>query len=154
MSIRQKNPNGAWKRRIPGPHQQKEDEDSVERPQQDEERIRQRQNIKPKRRIKASPIEAKLDLSGEYSFSNMMNSSLDDEIEVNQVLIDEFKVKEDVKMFSQLPDYDDFRWADLSNEGDLATAYKRSYGAFRKPSRRTLKHHLLNINRRRNYPGI
>ena len=37
----------------------------------------------------------------------MLKSSVNDETEVNQSLIGEFKIKGDVKMFRQTPDYVD-----------------------------------------------
>ena len=61
-----------------------------------------------KRRIESLRLEAKLGLSGKYSPPNMLNSRLNDESGANRSLIDEFKAQEDVKMRTQLPDYDDF----------------------------------------------
>ena len=48
----------------------------------------------------------------------MLNSSLNAEADVNQLRLDEFKIKGDVKMVGQLPHYDDLRDFDLPNEGN------------------------------------
>ena len=50
-----------------------------------------------------------MDLGVKYPFVNMSMSSLGDSREVYKALIDEFKIQEDVKMYSQSPDYGDFR---------------------------------------------
>ena len=60
-----------------------------------------------------------------YSFANMLKSSLEDTREVNQVLLVEFTIQEDVKMYIQSPDYDDFLDSDLSSEADLTSISKR-----------------------------
>ena len=75
----------------------------------------------------------------------MLNPGLNGESDVNQALIDEFKTKEDVKMFRELPDCDDFRCFGLANEDDLSTVSMRVCGPLLETSWRTLRHHLLNI---------
>merc|ERR1712112_684983 len=62
-----------------------------------------------KRRKKAEPLEVEIDLGGKYSFANMLRSNLEESNEVNAVLRSEFSQQEDVKLYSQLPDYDVFR---------------------------------------------
>ena len=62
----------------------------------------------------------------------------------NQVLLGEFKIQEDVKMYTQLPDYGDFGGFYLARETDMAVISKRAYGRFAKPPRPTLKHRLFN----------
>ena len=76
----------------------------------------------------------------------MLRSRLGDDPEVNQVLADEFKIQDDVKMYSQLPGYDDFQRLDIANGCDFAATQEIIYGCFYKPSWQTLKHHLLNGN--------
>ena len=49
-------------------------------------------------------------------------------------------------MYSQLPDYADFRGFDLSIATDLAVISKRICEWFAKPSRLTLKHHLFSTH--------
>ena len=63
--------------------------------------------------------------------------------EVNRELLGDFKIQEDVKMYMQLPDYDDLRGLDLPGETDLTGISKRIYGGFGKPSWLTLKRHLF-----------
>ena len=57
----------------------------------------------------------------------MPNYILNAETEVNQALLDEFKIQEGVRMVSQLPDCDDCRVSDLPNEGGISTVSKRVY---------------------------
>ena len=66
-------------------------------------------------------METEPDLGGKYPWPNKPNEIISAENEVNQALIDQFKVQGDVEMFSRLPDYYDSRCLDLSNEGELAT---------------------------------
>ena len=63
----------------------------------------------------------------------MLDRSVEDTQEVNQVRIDEIKVRDDVKMYRQLPCYYDFRGFDLPNGNDLT--------AIRKESTRGLRNH-------------
>ena len=65
------------------------------------------------------------------------------------MFLGEFKIQEEVKMISQLPDYDDFRGPGLPKDGALASVSKRAYGRFRKPSRQEVKHLLFNIQIRK-----
>ena len=64
------------------------------------------------------------------------------EKEAYLVVLDNFKHKEDVKMYIQLPYYDDFQCYDLGMGGTLNRAARGIYANFHKPSWRTLKHHL------------
>ena len=49
----------------------------------------------------------------------MLRSELEESNGANAVLRSEFPQQEDVKLYSQLPDYDDFRGYDLGIEGKL-----------------------------------
>ena len=68
-----------------------------------------------KRRMKADPLEAEIYFGGKYSFANMLRRNLEESNEANAVLRSEFSQQEDVKLYSQLPDYDDFRGYDLGS---------------------------------------
>ena len=105
--------------------------------------------IKPIRRDISSPLEAELDLGGEYHFLNMRNSSLSAEKKVNQIWLDEFTIREDVKTLGQLHGYDYSRGFDLGNGEVLSTVSKRGYGGFVKHSWRILKRHLFNMQIRK-----
>ena len=70
----------------------------------------------------------------------------------DQLLLGEFKIQENVKIFGQLRDFDYFRRFDLEEEGYLSTVSKRIYGGFRKPFRQTTKHRLFNMHIS-NYPN-
>ena len=72
----------------------------------------------------------------------MLKSNLEESNEVNAVLRSEFPLQEDVKLYSPLPDYDDFRGYDLRIDGQLEKAADLTYANFHKPSWQTLKHHL------------
>ena len=60
-----------------------------------------------------------MDSGRKYSFVNMLKSSIGGPLEVNNALLDECEIQEDVKIYSQLPDSDDFRGFELSGETDL-----------------------------------
>ena len=49
-----------------------------------------------------------MDSGGKYSFVNMTKSSIGNPQEVDQALLDEFWIQEDVRIYRQLPGYDDF----------------------------------------------
>ena len=55
----------------------------------------------------------------------------------------EFPQQEDVKLYSQLPDYDDFRGYNLGADEQLEEIARGIFVNFHKPSWKTLKHHLL-----------
>ena len=100
--------------------------------------------IKPKRRDGGSSSEKEIDLLAKYSFQNMSNVSLDSYAEANLLLLGEFKVREDVKMYGRLPYYDDLHGVDLSNELEFSAISKRAHTGFPNPSWITLKHHIFN----------
>ena len=50
----------------------------------------------------------------------MLKASLVSYPELDHALIGEFKIQDDVKMYSQLSDYEDLEGSDLSNEMELA----------------------------------
>ena len=77
---------------------------------------------KTKRREKALPLEVELDSSREFAMQNISRSSLGNTKEAHLVVLDDFEQKEDVKLYSQLPDYDDFRGYDLSADEQLERA--------------------------------
>ena len=97
-----------------------------------------------KRRKKAEPLDAKIDLGGKYSFANMLRSNLEESNEVNAVLRSEFSQQEDVKLYSQLPDYDDFRGYNSGVDGRLEEIANRIFANSHEPSwQKTLKHYLF-----------
>ena len=61
------------------------------------------------------------------------------------ILFGGFKQQEDLKTYSHLPDYDDFQGRDLGVESFLSKIAQKIYADFRKPSWRTLKHHLFAV---------
>ena len=71
----------------------------------------------------------------------MMKSSLGNTKEAHLGVSDDFEQQEDVKLYSQLPDYDDFQGYDLGVGGVLSRIAHKIYAGFHKPSWRTLKHH-------------
>ena len=73
----------------------------------------------------------------------MLRSELEESNEANAVLRSEFSQQEDVKLYSQLPDYDDFRGYDLGIDEQLELAATLIFANFHKPSWQTLKHHLF-----------
>ena len=72
----------------------------------------------------------------------MMKSSIEESQEVNRALLDEFKIQEDVEMYGQLPDCDEFRGFDISIETDSDATTIRTYEGFAKPPRLDLKSRL------------
>ena len=85
--------------------------------------------IKPERIINPLPLGTMVDISARwYLFPNTLNSSLGAGPEVNQASVDDFKLVEDVAMYTQLPDYDDREGLDLSSYNELAAMSKGIYG--------------------------
>ena len=99
--------------------------------------------IKPKRRAATSYMEKEIDLGGKYSLSNMLKSGIKGAPEAHPALLDEFKIQEDVTMYSQLHGYDDFRGFHLPNGADLSAISKRVYEEHAKPPWPTLNINLL-----------
>ena len=66
--------------------------------------------------------------------------------DVNLVLLGEFMIREDVKMYNRLPVYAYCLRFDLSNEIELSAISSRLSEGFAKPSWITLKHHLFNTH--------
>ena len=54
-----------------------------------------------------------------------------------------FPLQADVKLYSQSPDYDDFRGYNLGIDEQLGEIAKRIFVNFHKPSWQTLKRHLF-----------
>ena len=48
-----------------------------------------------------------MDLSGKFDRQNMLKSTLIETKGPNLVFLEDFEKKEDIKLYSQLPDYDD-----------------------------------------------
>ena len=95
------------------------------------------------RRAETGSLEKETNVGGKYSFVNMMNPSIGNPHAVNHVLLEEFKIPDDVKMYILLLCYGDFRGLDLPGGADLAAISNRIYEGIAKPSLLTLKHHLL-----------
>ena len=55
-------------------------------------------------RVEASPLEKEVYLGGKYSPASMVKSGIDDTMDSNHVLLDAFKIQENVKMHMQLLD--------------------------------------------------
>ena len=55
----------------------------------------------------------------------MLQANLGSYPEANRALLGEFKTQEDVKIYSRLPDYDDFRGFDLYTEIELSAISER-----------------------------
>ena len=100
---------------------------------------------KMKRREKASPLEVELDSSGKLSMGNMLRASLGNTKESHLVISDDFEQREDVKLYSRLPDYNASKRYDLGKDDLLRQVAQRIYANFHKPTWRTLKHHLFSV---------
>ena len=82
---------------------------------------------KKERRGKAKPLEVELDLGGECSRANMSISSLPNGKEAHLgVFLDNFKHREGVMMYTQLPDYDNFQCYDLGLGGGRFKSWRSS----------------------------
>ena len=73
---------------------------------------------------------------------------MEDTKEAHLVVLEDYKKQEDVKLYGQLPDYDDFQGYDMGEEDVLRQVGLRIYANFHKPTWKTLKHHLLRQNRK------
>ena len=82
-------------------------------------------------------------LEWEIYQGNMMSASLENENGARMVVVNGFKPQEDLKMYSQLPDYDDFQGYDLGVGGIPSQIAHKIYANFHKPSWRTLRHRLF-----------
>ena len=77
----------------------------------------------------------------------MSNSSLENTKGVHLEVLDNSKHQEDVKLYAQLPDYDNSQGYALGKECILLQVAQRIYANFHKPSWRPLKHHLFSVGR-------
>ena len=71
-----------------------------------------------------------MDSGGEFGFSNLLRSNLEESNEANAVLRGEFSQQEDVKLYSRLPDYGDFRGYGLGIDeqlGEIAKQISRTF---------------------------
>ena len=75
--------------------------------------------MKPKRRAESSPFEKEVDLIGKFSLAIMKKPGIGCINGASQVLLDEFKIQEDVQLYIQLHEYEDPRRFDLANGADL-----------------------------------
>ena len=66
--------------------------------------------------------------------------------EAHFAVLEDYEKQEDVNLYFQLPDYDDFQCYDMGKDDILLRVALRIYGNFHKPSWQTLKHHLLRQN--------
>ena len=76
-------------------------------------------NYHRKKRRKRVPLDAKMDLVGEYSFAKCWKVIRVGSSEVDAVSGNEFTHQEDFKLYSQLPDYDEFRGYGLGIDEQL-----------------------------------
>ena len=83
----------------------------------------------------------------------MLKSILGNTKEVRQVVLENFKHQEDVKLYGQLPDYDDFQGYDLGKEDILRQIALGIYSNFHMPSWETMKHHLFTVKIPKKYLG-
>ena len=88
-------------------------------------------------------MEVELDLSGEFSRENTSRPSLGNTKEAHLSDWCNFEQQEDVKLYGQLPDYDDSQCYDLGKEDLLLQVVRRIYANSHKPSWGTLKRHLF-----------
>ena len=71
-----------------------------------------------------------MDLGGKFGFANLLRNNLEESKEANAILRNEFPQQEDVKLYSQLPDYDDFRGYDLGIDEQLGGSCKTNFREF------------------------
>ena len=72
----------------------------------------------------------------------MLKSKLGDTKEAHLAVLEDYKKQEDVKLYGQLPDYDDFQCYDMGGGDILRQVSLRIYANFHKPSWETLAHLL------------
>ena len=80
------------------------------------------------------PLEVELDLSGKFHMGNMPKSDLGGEKEDHTISVGNFKQHEDLKMYGQLPDYDEFQGYDMQIDSDLSRTDETIYANFHKSS--------------------
>ena len=106
---------------------------------------RREERPKSKRRGKAKSRGEVIDLSGGSPRRNMLKGALAGKKESNASLLGDSQKQEGVKLYSQLPDYDDFQGYDLGDEDISRQVALGIYANFHKPSWQTLKHHLFTV---------
>ena len=125
----------------------------VQLPEREAERPKREGRPRSTRRSKALQWEVEMDLSGKAPRRNMLKSSLGNTKDAHLVCLEDFEQKSDVKLYGQLPDYDDFQVYDLAQEDILRQIALGIYANFHRPSWGTLKHHLLTVKIPKKYLG-
>ena len=82
---------------------------------------------------------------------NMPKSSLGNTKEAHLAVLENSKQQEDVELYGQLPDYDDFQGYDLGQEDILRRIALGICDNFRKPPWQAIKHHLFPVGISKNY---
>ena len=100
---------------------------------------------KVKRREKALPWKVELDLSGKFSRKICRIQVWEIRKQYIYIGFSNPKQQEDVKLYGQLPDYDDSQCYDLGKDDMLRQVAQGIYANSHKPSWRTLKHHLFTV---------
>ena len=76
----------------------------------------------------------------------MWTSSLGNRKESHLAISGNFKQQEEVELYSQLPDYEDFRGYDFGTEDALNQVDRQIYTNFHKPACQALKHPLFSAS--------
>ena len=73
----------------------------------------------------------------------MPEAGLGKENKAHTILVENFKHREDLKMYGGLPDYEEFQGFYLRIDSELSQIDEKIYADFHKPSRKTSKRHLF-----------
>ena len=69
-----------------------------------------------------------MDLSGEFDMGNIPKSGLEGGNEAHTIPAGTFKHQEDLKMYGQLPDYDEFQGYYLRTDAEIGRIAEKIYG--------------------------
>ena len=60
-------------------------------------------NYKTEKALRIYPFGGGIDSGGKYSFANFLKSGIEETIEANHAILDEFKIREEAVMYSRSP---------------------------------------------------
>ena len=96
-------------------------------------KINEKRNAPKEKKRKIKSIEVDLGLGGNLTRENMPMPGSENGNEARIVWVNGFKKHGDLKMYIQLPDYDDFQCYDLGVGGVLSPLAHKIYANFHNP---------------------
>ena len=107
--------------------------------------FQERRTPQNQKKRKAVPRETEMDLGGKLHRRNMSKSISGNTKEAHLMVLWDYEKQEDVKLYGQLPNYDDSQCYDLGQEAILRQVALRIHANFHRPTWRALKHHMFAV---------